>query len=268
MNPLSELQGRFSANLLSTEANSDYIRSDGLSAASRLDIYRNNVFSNYRQALRAVYPVVEKLVGAEFFEHAADHYIRAYPSSSGDLNQYGSAFAQFLAGFAPVQSLPYLHDVAELEWLVEQVFHAADHAPFDLARLQAIPIKDYAGLKFQLHPACRLYASSFPVALIWRVNQADWKGNTNVDLGQGGQTLLVHRQEFAIVLRPLAAGEFAMLQQLANGSSFTSAYEAAQLAQADFDLNDFLQQHIVLSTLVDMEVPITSHKIYRNLMFL
>lgn len=83
---------------------------------SRLKVYRNNTFSNLRAALADVYPVILRLVGEDFFKHAATHFIRAHPSTSGDLNDYGGGFGEFLAAFPPAAELPYLCDVARLEW--------------------------------------------------------------------------------------------------------------------------------------------------------
>jgi len=252
---LSDLQSCFVADLFHLDkATPVYIRDNGLPAASRLEIYRNNVFSNYREALRAVYPVVERLVGAEFFKHAADHYIPAYPSNSGDLNTYGAQFADFLANFPPAQSLPYLHDVAHLEWLIDQVFHAAGHQPLDVSRLQTIAAEQFGEIRFKLHPACRLFSSPYPVARIWQVNQPTWEGDQEVDLRQAGESILVHRREFSVVLHPLAQGEFVMLSQLASHGMVADAYQAAQMVQADFDLQDFLQHHIAIATLVDIDL--------------
>ena len=68
-------------------------------ASDRLAVYRNNMFSNLKEALRDVYPVVEKLAGEAFFRHVAHQFIRLYPSSSGDLHQFGKGFAGFLARY-------------------------------------------------------------------------------------------------------------------------------------------------------------------------
>ena len=61
-----------------------------------------------------------------FFNAAVDAYVRACPSTSGDLNVYGDAFGEFLAGYPPAADLPYLPDVARLEWAVDEAGRAAD----------------------------------------------------------------------------------------------------------------------------------------------
>ena len=94
--------------------------------AERLAIYRRAVFANYRNALGATYPVVKKLVGEPFFHAAVDAFVLAHPSVSGDLNVYGGEFGAFLAGYGPAAALPYLPDVARLEWAMDEASRAAD----------------------------------------------------------------------------------------------------------------------------------------------
>ena len=52
-------------------------------------VYRNNVRTCLGRALADAYPVVERLVGEEFFRHTAYRYIAQHPSRSGDLNAFG-----------------------------------------------------------------------------------------------------------------------------------------------------------------------------------
>src|SRR5438874_11380184 len=66
-----------------------------LDPAARIAIYRNNALSNYRKALAATYPVVQRLVGAAFFNAAIDAFDRAHPSRLGDGNRYRSSPARF-----------------------------------------------------------------------------------------------------------------------------------------------------------------------------
>lgn len=251
---LRDLQTQFETDLfdVSGAVKSAYIRRDGISAKDRIAIYRNNVFSNYREALKAVYPVVERLVGEQFFRQTADYYISAYPSLSGDLNEYGANFSNFLAAFEPVAQLTYLPDVAQLEWLMELVFHAADHVPMDLAKLATVPENKHGELRFILHPASQLFQSKFPVARIWQVNQPDWKGDCAVDLQIGGCQLLVYREGYSVAIKPVTKGEFAMLRGLAAGEDIATTFCKAGAVESDLDLGAFLQHMIQQGILVDV----------------
>src|SRR5262249_964538 len=139
-------------------------------------IYQRNLLSNLRDALRAAYPVVRRLVGDAFFNEAADRFARAHPSTSGDLHRYGESFPDFIAAYAPACSLEYLPEVACLEWAVAQAFHAADAREFDFTALAAIPESERSGIRITLQPAARLIESDHPVAAIWEANQAQRDG--------------------------------------------------------------------------------------------
>ena len=97
----------------------------------RFAVYRNNVAHSLSRALASRYPVIERLVGEDFFRPLAAAFIAAHPPASPMLFQWGGEFPGFLAGFPPLRDLPYLADVAELEWLRGQAYHAADAQPAD-----------------------------------------------------------------------------------------------------------------------------------------
>src|SRR5258708_14100720 len=116
--------------------------------ADRIDIYRNTFVTGVTKALRLTYPAVHRLVGAEFFEGAAGHFIAQHPPRAAYLDEYGEEFPDFLARFRPAASLAYLADVARLEWAVSRAIHAADIEPLDLTRLAALPPEDQPRVRF------------------------------------------------------------------------------------------------------------------------
>lgn len=247
MGSLREFQARFLEAL-----HGDGTAPELLPDPARLDIYRNNMFGCRREALRAAYPVVERLVGAEFFRHAANRFARAYPSRSGDLGDYGTEFADFLAGFPGAASLAYLPDTARLEWRLHEASRAADRAPLALDRLARVPPSLLGALVLVMHPACRLLASPYPVHRIWQANQPGEDGV--VDLAEGGVRLLVRRRADEVTMAPLGAGEFAMLEELAAYRSFAHAYARAEEAEPGFDVADFLARHGTGGTWADFGI--------------
>jgi hypothetical protein len=214
-------------------------------------VYRNNAFTNLSEALRAVYPVVERLVGAEFFAQAARRYVHATPSTSGDLHRFGACFPEFLVSLPACRDLVYLPDTARLEWLMHEAFHAADHAPLALDRLAAVPPDQYDGLRFCLHPACRLLDSPYPVHRIWEVNQTDAAETALVQLDDGGVHLLVARPAASVEIEVVGAAEFATLAALARGETLGVAFERACREDGAFDAAQFLRRRVAAHTLID-----------------
>lgn len=52
---------------------------NGNPAGKRFDVYRNNVVASLSDALGVAFPVVQKLVGDEFFRAMAGVYLRQHP---------------------------------------------------------------------------------------------------------------------------------------------------------------------------------------------
>ena len=249
---LAQLEQHFLDGVMGRDASvANAFQAGDISAEKRLAIYHNNVFSNYRSALEAIYPAVTRLVGEEYFYHAAHRYIRSYSSRSGDIHHYGREFAELLAGLPGEAELAYLPDTARLEWFIHEAFHAANHERLDLSRLQSIAPVDYGNLRFKLHPAARLMQSDFPVRKIWQVNQPDYNGEIAVDLNQGGEALLIMRRDFVVEVAAISVGEFAIFSAFAKNIAFGDAVEVAIAAEPDFAPGAFLQTRVLDSTLVD-----------------
>ena len=230
------------------------VRANGLSGARRLQVYRNSIFAGLTEALRAIYPVINRLVGSEFFEHVARHFIGRHPSATGNLHDFGGEFPEFLATFPGASDLNYLPDVARLEWAYHRVFHAEDHAPLDLAALATVKPADYGRLHWQLHPACRLVESDFPILRIWQVNQDDSECMETVDLSAGAARLLIIRRGLEVDLEILGPGEHALLHALAGGRTFADACEKAFASEPRFDVTRCMQWHVAQATLVDFHI--------------
>ena len=86
------------------------------SAAVAIGIYRNNYRGNLHDALACAYPVVERLVGRDFFRRIAREYIGRYGSQGGNLHDCGARMAEFPAAFEPAQDLVCLPDATQARY--------------------------------------------------------------------------------------------------------------------------------------------------------
>jgi len=162
----------------------------------RLAIYRANAIVNATNALRAHYPVVERVVGAEFFAGLARAYCARQPSQCGDLGAYGAGLAEFVANDARTQTLPYLPDLARLEWAVHLAEIAADAAPASVRREPAL----------LWAPGTQVLASAYPIADLWLAHQEDVALTPDAVVWRA-QGALVYRDGFAVCVAALDAHE-------------------------------------------------------------
>jgi len=211
----------------------------------RLAVYRRSIMGNLVGALAATYPVLAKIVGLPFFREAARAYVRAFPSTSGDLNEYGANFAEFIAAYPYGRELGYLADVARLEWRVQQVFYAPEPAPGDLSALATCPPIDYGRLRFTLGSDHARLDSLWPLADIWRVNGDGYAGDMTVDFSRPAR-VLVARRSGLVEVHALGAGEATLVDRLADGATLAQATELALRVDADFDLGVSLTRLIAL----------------------
>lgn len=220
---------------------------DAHRASRGLRAYRQSVHENLAAAVQSTYPVIEAIVGHDFLQAAARRYAGMAPSLSGNLNDFGAGFPHFLATFPAADALPYLPDVARLEWRIHRVYGAADPPAQQLETLALAPPDTWPGLRFLLDRAHALLASRWPVVRIWEVNQAGHAGPVTVNFDQP-ESALIHRRSRRIVVEPLLPAEYAWLASLASGRTLGESVEDA-LEAGEIDLMQCLQR-IVANGLV------------------
>jgi hypothetical protein len=229
MADLTEMQDEFADALLSATAPvPSFLKGAAVKKADRrFAVYRNNVTSGLIEALSARFPVVKRLVGDEFFAGLARGYVLREPPFSPLLIHYGETFAAFIEDFEPAKPLPYLADVARLEYARGRAYHAADADPVPRDAFAALSEEKIGATRVRLHPSVSILSSPYPVLSIWKANQAeavqpvqDW----------GAETVLVARPFLEVETLPLGAGTGTFLAALQSGATIAEAAEAASAA--------------------------------------
>jgi len=230
--PLARLQAQFASALAGDDATAfaGHLAGDTALALRRLAIYRDAIAANRLGALRSAFPVVARLVGDGFFDEAARRLLQASPPDCADLNRYGVGFPAFLAGYAHAAPMPWLADVASLEWAWHESLLAADAAGLDFEALASVPEDAQPGVRFALHPSVRLVRSAWPVLAIWEANQPGCDGTAERD--EGADDVLVWRGgDQCVRMSLLAPPEAGFVDCLARGLALD---EAAAPAGWDF----------------------------------
>jgi uncharacterized protein (UPF0276 family) len=218
--------------------------------ARRVGIYRGNLHAHWTRALASAYPVLRQLVGDDFFDALARVFGRAHPALDPDLNRFGAALPDFLAGFAPAADHPYLPDVARLEWCVHEAWFApdADAQPVALAGLAP---DAFEAARAVLHPALRLHASPWATVALWRAHQEG--GPDFPDDLRAPTYALVRRPHTDVVVDVIGAADYAALACLARGETFGAALDAAFDVDGDFDVAAHLRRWLEGGIVVKLE---------------
>lgn len=253
MPPLADVQSAFARALQGPDESApvDIRPAPDNGRSPRFDVHRNNRVSSIADQLLATFPAVHRLTGAAFFRAACTVFARRHPPRSPALIRYGQEFGSFLDRFPPAQAVPYLGDVARLEWARAEAYHAGDAEPVDIRCLAAISPARLAEVRVSLHPSLRLLRSCWPVVSLWSATiRPDSQVSVNMDTGENA---LVIRPDLEVEVRSLRPGLFSFVHALQRGEPIR---EAAQTAGSDcdnFDLAPALQGLFGLGAVVSAQ---------------
>lgn len=213
-------------------------------------VYRNTVLSGCIDALRANYPAVERLVGAEWLRAAAATYARAVPPSHPTLLDYGAGFAQFLRTFAPAAELPYLAGVAQLDRFWSEAHIARDEPPLQPA---AITQLDLERATLRPHAAARwAWFDELPIFTIWQRNRdAAFDHDAAPAITWRGEGALITRPYGAVQSTQLDAGGCALLDACAAGRPLAEAAQAASSVDDQVDLAQLMATLLTAGVFVE-----------------
>lgn len=208
----------------------------------RFAIYRNNVIASLVNALVDTFPVCFVLVGEEFFRAMARIFVQEQPPKSRILAYYGRDFAHFIAQFPPATSVPYLADIARLEYARVLSFHARDEAILSqekLAEMLADP-SQLANLGFEFQDSVQVILSDYAIASIWAAHQDDHEiPLENIDPNIP-ESALILRHEYQVEVFKLSRAEGFFVQSLMQDASLGAAAQTAFALDGAFDLSRLL----------------------------
>lgn len=214
----------------------------------RFAVYRNNVVVSLIDALAARFPVCRRIVGVEFFRDVARLFVRKHPPTSPLLSVYGDAFPEFVAGFPPAASVPYLADVARLEAARTRAYHAADAKPLGPGDFSELDLGRIGELRLVLHPSLELVRSRWAVATIWERNTVDEEpGPTDV---ARAENVLVARPALEVELRRIPPCTAVFVEALMRGGRLVKAAARAADADAAFNVSDTIAELMVSGLIV------------------
>jgi len=201
----------------------------GIDVTERFAIYRNNVHASLIDALADRFPVVEALVGAEFFRAMARDYVQGHKPQSPVLAHYGDSFAGFIEAHEPAASLPFLGDMARVERDWSRAWAAADETAIDRSNLARFSAAQLATARIRPHAAAYLIRSAWPVAQLWQAHQCVAPDLSTIEWTP--QDVLITRPDTEVRLQCIDAGAARIAAALLDGQNVAAA--AAQAAGTD-----------------------------------
>jgi Putative DNA-binding domain len=206
--------------------------------ARRYAVYRNNVTIGLIRALEANFPVVRRLLGEEYFAGFARDFAQSHPPQSPLMFRYGAHFPETLERAEDLAAYPYLSDVARLETLWRESYHAADAKPLAADALASIDPEILFDCRLIAHPATRVISSQFSIHSIFTVNKSDFNGH--VPDPTQPQCILLTRPHFDVATQLLTSDQFEFFRALMNSENLGDALDSATSIEPNFDLSGTL----------------------------
>lgn len=231
-----------------------FIANNAYSISARgLNCYQANAHAVAERALSAAYPVITAILSPDSMDQLARALWHAHPPRRGDLAQWGDTLATFVASSPQLADLPWLADVARVEWALHQADGAPDAEP-DLPSLALLAEQDPDHLALRLAPGLQVLASPFavwPVLAAHRHPSGPAQAAAIEALGdhwcpQQTEHVLVWRVGHqAPHLRVAPEAEAAFVSALLSGQALLSALTACDLDFATW-LPEAVRQGVVL----------------------
>lgn len=253
LSSLAEIQDVFGAALLDPErpVPADVVGPDGVADRKRFAVYRNNVMVGLVDALQARFPVTCRLVGEEFFRAMARVFAGARQPRTPLLMHYGDDFPDFIDGFEPAATVPYLADVARLERGWSQAYDSPEASPLSVDALAGHRSEALMRSRLQLHPSLRLLRSPYPVASIWSAHQA--AGDFVPPPVWEAEDILIVRPQAEVIVHRLPPDGYEFIAALAEGASVQAAALAARTRRESFDVGFHLAGLASLGAVISQE---------------
>lgn len=230
-------QDTFSSLLLDPElpCPKGLVSPSGKVDVKRFSVYRNNVVVGLTGAIADIFPAIQRLLGEEAFMSLARLFVADNPPTSPLMFQYGSGFAEFLEAFEPLKDYPYLGDVARIERLWLDCFHAADAEPIAPDALSAFPPESLGDLVFEPHPAARLFSSQYAAVSIFSANR---QGTAMDGINPAApEDCLISRPDAQVDVRHIPQAATVFFQTLFDGQTLGEAANAASNQDPEFDIS-------------------------------
>ena len=240
MSALAEFQREFSAALLQPDHMVRRRLGEGFA------VYQNTVVKGLIDVLRANYPTVARIAGAEWFDAAAQWFARERLPEQPALALYGATFPEFIAGIDSARELPYLPEVARLDRLWTEVHFAADASLLRPSVLQALAPAELQTRRLRMHPAMRFAWLPHSAVTIWEHNRPPAVTPAELQVDGCEQGALLTRPDGAIRTTPLLHPDYWFLRRLADGMPLGEAAVSVLERYPDADIAGLLAKFIAV----------------------
>jgi hypothetical protein len=206
----------------------------GADAGARLAVHTAGYPARVTESLREAFPATALILGDGSFASLGERYAAQLPAELRNLNDAGAALSAFLRSDPLGDRLPFLPDLARLEWAVVECFHSELTEPFDASVCAGWGMDDWAEARVEFQPGMALVRSAWPIRELREARHRE-RSAIDVDLTDRPDRVLVSRRGFEVAVETVEAIEALAIERLLAGDRLgeVTAHLAAAGAEVD-----------------------------------
>ena len=215
--PLKDLQRWFNWAVID-QTKAEPVPSCGEYVVGRTQIYQNAYVTRIAEALQADFKVLNRAMGADVFASLAARYLLEYPSSYFNISDVGKNLGMYLKTTEFETEVPFLSDLAELEWALIESFWAESRDPISALTFSGLTESEVAQKPLILHPSVHVLSLKHAVHSIF--SRFDEEDAVFFDPPKEEPTyLLIYRVGPRSRFEPITANDFHVLSLLKDRHS-------------------------------------------------
>ncbi len=196
----------------------DFLEPPAGNVEDRWAIYASGFLARLVEALENDYPALRRILGEGPFGSLTARYVAAHLPRSYDLGRAGDRLASFLQNDPLTERLPFLPDLAKLEWAVANAFVAADAHPLHRSDLAGLDPEEVASVPLRTVPGTAVVHSEWPLLDIWGLRDVP-DGDVDLDVAGRPSTILIYRRGREVRWRVIDEAEVQLLEAASRGTS-------------------------------------------------
>lgn len=225
----------------------------GVDAAIRLQVYTDGYPARILEALAETFPACAHILGDATFAAMGERYVSQLRGAPRNLNDVGAALESFLRTEPLCESLPFLPDLAALEWTTQQAFHSREGEPFDGSKCGDWTSERWMRARIEFQPSVTLLRSEWPLSELRDAIDVD-RESIDIDLTRQPRCFLIHRSGFDVEIESVSEFEASAIEAFKRGAPLGEVVENLERQGADASaVSEFFSRWTSLGLVVSCE---------------
>lgn len=221
---LNETQNLFRKNILNAQNDPTLIQefkpAGKLSMKQAFQIYHRIYEARLTEVLLGHFPAVRWVLGKDLFNNICRKYVDTQASVEYNLHNYGNTFPEFLKEDHGSKVIPFIYDLARLEWAMKELQDKP--SPYPLSGKHFEELLHSEDFKVQFIDAMEVFESPYAVYDIWDQRTSSAYQFEDINWNHP-ESLLLYKSQKKISINRIDVIEAEILNELREGNSLSSA---------------------------------------------